>query len=448
MCDGVAVNYGTKKKMHPRDYNETEVHIFFDGALARSANFSGPKYTPQMLERDANALGFIRDNSEENPSFKLNQPFINLNECIPEYFKEGIPPQEFAGPKFEQTKLFPIKALSMLVALGGTGKTSAGIAIGSYVAAGKIWAGTELEKRRVLFFSVEEDKLELDRKFCAVVEHWPIEERNIAASNFRLISLKGQDPRLTISDGKKLHSSGLATQIIKAAKSFDAKLIFLDHLQGLTSGDLNNSDTATVLSQVTNEIVSQTGAAVVVSAHTNKAHISATSIDHGFTTGSLAFENAARQVTGIIPLPDEDALKLGLQEHKSNYLKMEMPKNSYGTSREVSYLRKVYSEKFDTVSIEPLSIPFGSVFIETRQQSLQRKLCEYVKAHPYISKNELDKLAGKNKKPFNASKNELRKILRELIDLGAIKLHKPTKCERKKHAIPFQSTEVLIYEEL
>src|ERR1019366_5620378 len=105
-----------------------------------------------------------------------------------------------------------------------------------------------------------------------------------------------------------------SNQIIRAANDFGAEVIVLDHLQGFVSGHLNNSDTATALAMESNKIVAATGAAVVQTAHISKANINAQDVFAGFTTGSLAFENAARQMTGVIPLPDGDAKKFGLDE--------------------------------------------------------------------------------------------------------------------------------------
>lgn len=75
------------------------------------------------------------------------------------------------GPWIGRTQLFPIGALSLLVALGGAGKTSLAVSIGCHVAAGKDWGTKPVQKRKVLYFSVEEDQLELKRKFGATVEH-------------------------------------------------------------------------------------------------------------------------------------------------------------------------------------------------------------------------------------------------------------------------------------
>lgn len=229
-----------------------------------------------------------------------------------------------------------------------------------------------------------------------------------------------------------------------AAEEFSAELIFLDHLQGLTSGDLNNSDTATMLSQVANEIVSKTGAAVVFAAHTTKSKISAQEVEHGFTTGSLAFENAARQVTGIIFLSDDDAARMGLEATQQQYRKVEMPKNSYGIAGETSYLKTELSIKFNTISIKPYIPPIGSMAFESNEDALRRKVRDYIHEHPYISKKQIDDIAGKLKPPFKASKADVRRACKELIEAGSVKYREPTTLERNSQNIPAQSIKVFI----
>ena len=433
--------------MRPEEFNEADVHEFFDKAMLKERSPDSPRYTPEALLRDATNLGFRPETKhleEFAPEENNSDPYFDLNKFVPKYHRSGLAAREFAGPLLGDAQLFPLNALSMLVALGGVGKTSVAIAISAHVAAGKPWGVGKLVRRNVLLFSVEEDQSELDRKFSALVEHWIEDERTLAIESLRLISLKGTDPRLTLTNGREIYSSNLAGEIINAAKQFSADLIFLDHLQGLTAGDLNNSDTATVLAQVANQIVAETGAAVVFTAHTNKAHISATSVDHGFTTGSLAFENAARQVTGIVFLPDDDARLLGDIETQQQYLKMEMPKNSYGIAREVSYLKKELSPKFHTVAIKPYYPPIGTMKFETAEEVLSRKIVDYVNTHPFISKNKLDEISGKKRDPFRASKSAVRQACDNLLSDRALILKKPTPSERNRYKIPSQTKEGLL----
>ena len=433
--------------MRPEEYKEEDVHEMYDAALTRSSVPQEKRYTVELLQKDASQFGYVpalRLDDTSSAYSTQNLKTFNLDKFTPSYYPDGLAPREFAGPWIGKSQLFPLGALSLLVALGSAGKTTLAIAIGCHVAAGKDWGKRPVQQRKVLYFSVEEDQHELNRKFGATVDQWSDGEQQAAINGLRLISLKGDDPRLTKPDGRHIVPGDLSTRIIMAAEEFSADLIFLDHLQGLTSGDLNNSDTATMLSQVANEIVSKTGAAVVFAAHTTKSKISAQQVEHGFTTGSLAFENAARQVTGIIFMSDDDAASMGLEATKQQYRKLEMPKNSYGIAGETSYLKTELSIKFNTVSMQPYIPPTGSMVFESKEDALRRKLRDYIREHPFISKKQLDDISGKLKPPFKASKADVRRACQELIETGLVKYRVPSKLERNSHKIPSQSKKVFV----
>lgn len=224
---------------------------------------------------------------------------------------------------------------------------------------------------------------------------WSQSERDIAIENLRLISLKDRDPRLTRAMGRDIVCTGLADQVSPAALEFEAKFIVFDHLQGLTGGDMNTSDAATGLAQQANSIVSQTAATVFFRAQTNKSQISAQDVGHGSTTGYLAFENAVRQVTGAIPLPENDAKRLGLEDVRKDYIKLEMLKNRYGITGETGYLKKEIIPHFHTVTLKRYEPPIGTLIIPLGKDSLQQKVYEHIRTNPSPSKNKLEKMSGK-----------------------------------------------------
>jgi hypothetical protein len=321
-------------------------------------------------------------NDNSSTSGPASPPF-DLDAAIPRYSALGMPRREFAGPSLGDAYLFPLNALSLFVALGGVGKTTAIMKIGAHIAAGKPWWSWQpLERRKVLVFCIEESQDELNRKYGAAVHHWTDAERANAEENLRLMSCLDRDPRLTKAMGRQINVTDVNQRIIDAALKFGAKVIMLDHLQGFASGDLNNSDTATAMAMASNAIVARTGAAVVQTAHVNKGKIGAQSVLDGFTTGSLAFENSARQVTGVIPLPEEEAKKHELDP--SDYMRMEMPKNSYGKPREAGYLKRVYVPDFHTFTVEPFR-PAPPPSIRTARERLKDVLLDYVTNNPGTS---------------------------------------------------------------
>ena len=370
---------------------------------------------PQTEPKEATAETFL----------ELNTPNINLT---------SMSARTFSGPKIGKARLFPKDAISIFTALGGTGKTTALVALASHIAAGKKWDHEPIDARPVIYIAVEEVLAELNRKVGSTINNWEQEERKSVENNLRLVSLVGEDPRLTVRHRNELYPSPLVSQIISATQSFNAELVILDHLQGFVDGDLNNSDTATALSAVVNRIVASTGAAVTLAAHVNKSQIGAETVGAGFTTGSLAFENAARQVVGVIKLPPEEAKTIG-QPSENGILKFVIAKNSYGPVGDHGYFERVYVPDFHTITIRAFLPPHPVMrTFASKSDALDAKILDYLQKHPYRTKRNLDDLAGKDGQ-FKASRQEIRVALQRLIDAETVKLEEIPNSDKQRLSI-------------
>ena len=429
--------------MKLEDYSDEDFDRFFDEVKKREREKRRNPVTIGTivkLARDRGYSGSPAAPPEAPMNFQAAQSF-DLGAAIPVFHPNGMASREFAGPSVGGAKLFPLKAISLFSALGGGGKTSTLVKLACHMAAGKAWGSEEVGQRKVLILSVEESKEELDRKLGAAVDDFSDADKERVVDNLRMVSLVGTDPRLTRIVGRSVEGTEITQKIIATAQQFNAEVIILDHLQGFADGDLNNSDTATALARAANCIVSATGAAVVMAAHTNKSNIGAQVVSNGFTTGSLAFENAARQVMGIIPLPDADAKSLGLEAVRRDFMLIAMPKNSYGPSGENAYLRKVYVADFHTVTVEPFH-PMSRIAFPSASERLKQTLAEHIRDNPHSrSKNAIEKQAGK-KGTFKASKAEVRAALGQLIEEGILRVKTITKEEKKAHGYPHQTKEV------
>lgn len=446
-------------------YDERAVHELFDDALRRGAKDVERRATIDEIMAQAygphEALQRRQDHMLERfmeghrPKFleELTQgPDVALATVSPREdplaaFRPddsvtSMPPREFMGPGIGAARFFPRRAVSLFTALGGTGKTTALIALAAHIAAGKDWGMQKLVAAKVLMIFVEEDQEELTRKFAATTHDWDPAARALAADNMRLISLVGRDPRLTTRIEGSIVSSEMVTEITGWALMLDAGVIVLDHLQGFADGDLNNSDTATMLAQTANQIVAKTNAAVVFAAHVNKSQIRAEAVDAGFTTGNLGFENAARQVTGVIKVPSADIDRLGIDDPE-NVVKVAQPKNSYGPAGQECFFKKEYVPAFHTTRVVPYSNPRWAVMgVMSKADRLRDEVLRYLKQHPGSTKNKLDSLSGASGS-FRASKADVRRVLTQLTDEGAIRLRPVSKEEKTTLGLPQQTKEVL-----
>lgn len=432
--------------MKPYEYDEAEVNRQYDDALKRRSIYEGEKLRIGSIIQLAQQGGYKlpwQKPADNNLNEREALSAFDLEAAKPIYYPVGMPAREFAGPQIDGgAHLFPMKAISLLVALGGNGKTTYAIKAASHIAAGKPYDGSNIQQRKVIVFNVEENQDELNRKYGAAVNGWTDAEREAAADNLRLISCLNMDARLTCFDGRQASGTGLAEKMIDAAQTFGAEVVVIDHLQGFVSGDLNLSDTATALSREANKIVSATGAAVIIAAHIAKHNINAQGVDSGFTTGSLAFENAARQVIGIIPMPDQVAKNHHLEHVKRNYMCIGVPKNSYGPAGGGAYIAKVPVPSFHTITVEPFTprTPVSGA-VQTRQDKLKQKLYAYVTDNTGVTQNQLVKLAGL-KGQFNASKETIQGAMEELRSDLLVELRNVSSEERKRLKLPRQVKQI------
>lgn len=405
------------------------------------SNRNDSTYGWQTIDSVFNSLSTPTDKSA------LDRVDLNLADFVPRYVPGGMPAREFVGPKIATgAHLFPKNAISAMVALGGGAKTSSVISIAAHVAAGRHWKGSSIKSAKVILFAVEETQDELNRKYSAVVDPWPESERNAASENLRLVSLMGVDARLIHREFGEVSGTAWAKRIADLSLEFgicDDGLIILDHFQGFTSGDMNTSDTATSMCREANKIVSQTKAAVVFTAHIPKSQIGTFQITQGMASGSLAFENAMRQVVVLIPMSDEEAKKYDLVDDKGSFVKLGFAKNSYGATNTECWLRKVYVPDYHTIRIDPVDL---LVPVPQARRSANDKLADtvirFIQNRSYVSKNMVDRESGRDGQ-LGASKDKCRDVLKGLIDSGAIHSHRVTDDERIKLGIPKQVTEVL-----
>jgi hypothetical protein len=432
--------------MSTHEYDPAEVDRQFDYALKRQVGSTGKARTIASVFYAAKQNGYVPHTKPQTES-RHNVPPFDLLHGLPEYFSEGMEPNEFVGPQIGRARLFPAKAISLVVALGSVGKTTTLISMSCHMAAGQPWGNDPLQMRRGMVFSVEETQRELNRKFGACVDAFPENGLRFARQNLALFSMRDRDPRLTIPFGSDIQASGLGIRIIEAALQHRAEFIVLDHLQGMVSGDLNNSTTMVAIASECNRIAEQTGAAVIIAAHTNKGNITAERVTHGFTTGSLAIENAARQVVGLIPMPPEDAKQFGLQGIAGQYIRIEMPKNSYGPGGEVGYLVKQDVPKFHTVGVVPYIPPTQTVGNGMAFGArLPAAICQYIQQNVGTTASKLDAQSGERGR-FKASRKQVRAALADLISGGTVKESTIDKGERDRLGLKPQVRTMLTVKE-
>ena len=371
----------------------------------------------------------------------------NSSHYVPRFYPNGMPSREFVGPEVEPgIRLFPLGALSALAALGATGKTSVLISIAGHVAAGKDWNGRPLKQAKVVIFCVEELQAELDRKFSALVVDWSEEDRGQAIANLRLVSLLGKDARLTKIDRGQYLGTGVAEQLIEFVNGFGLKdgLIIFDHMQGFASGDLNVSETAVSVCREANKIVEATGSAVVFAAHISKANIDAEKPDQGFAVGSLAFENAVRQMIGMVVMSEAAAKPFALGDLRKEYVLLGLPKTNYTATGNGIWLKKELMPAYHTIRMKPANLKAQvSAAAKSANEKLADRMNDYLQKRPWATRNQLEAASGIDG-PLKASKAKVREVLKGMLDTGEVELVEVTQKDRQQHGLPKQVKQVLV----
>lgn len=386
----------------------------------------------------------------EEPKVDVVTRLFDIAQCQPVYIPDGMAAREFAGPRIApHVSMFPKGAICGLVSLGAGGKTTTALAMLAHCAAGKSWDGYPVTKSAAIMFCVEEVREELHRKYSALVAGWSEAERAECTKNLLLVSCVGMDARLTVIDYGAHRETSAPQEVIELAKEHEARCgvaigtICFDHLQGFTSGDLNGSETAVTLARAGNRIASGTGAAVVFTAHIAKANIGATELSAGFTTGSLAFENAMRQVVGLIPMSEDKAKQYGVEDFRKDYIWAGLIKNSYADPDSGCWLKKRVSTDYHTVVVEPACLVEPTkTKAKPANEALIDRIREYVAARQWVTRNQIDLAAGEDG-PLKAGQTKVRAALSVMLEQGALVTHDVTETERQRHQLDKRVRQVL-----
>lgn len=334
---------------------------------------------------------------------------------------------------------------AVLAGFGGVSKTQLAIQLAINVALGLPFAGKRAKQGHVLMLLGEEDRDEIVRRVSAVVRHekMSLEQIDTIRTNLLGFPFVGQDMRITNKVGPALSESGLGDHIISAAgEAGNVRLIVLDHLALLHGGDFNAREDAALTMRVVNQIALQTGAAVLVLAHSPKSAAGADAPDANMVAGSTAFVDQARAGMILATMGEKQAKKFGFDhETRLRHVSLTTVKNNYGPTGEVLWFERV---PFDGVgilqptSLMPLPPPLKG------DERLAQGIINIVAREPgcYSRTRFREKFSGMNG-PLKASKANVDRALENLLDDNSFVLRKPTDDERKRHHLTGQTREVL-----
>lgn len=395
-------------------------------------------------------LDIARRYSEHLPNQTTNKPTpeefqLNLSAGLINLVTSS-PKRPFIGGD----DLIPIGSYSALAGLGGTGKTNLIIGVAIQASVGGSFAGRLCKETCVLMLACEDSEAEINARFCAGIEALPKDKQEQAIRNIRVFSLVGQDAHMVKMIGKNAESTSKSDVLIQAANQLKKEtglercLIIIDHARMIASVDWNDSAQTSVFTREMQRIASETNAGLVVLTHTNKASMnSGRETNQGDVSGSTAIVDNARWVAILHTMGNDDANKFAITtESKNNYVSLDIVKTNYCAMGKIGWFLKRSVPHHSVVTLDHIELA-KPVIVKTGDNALEKRLIEYLKAHPTLTINKVKGLSGK-KGVFKASENEVVSAIQELMDKGMLTLEQLSTERKKELHLPANTGGVLV----
>jgi len=315
--------------------------------------------------------------------------------------------------------VLPLGIVGLIVAPGGTGKSTFAIQMGVAVATGGKLANAwdTGESGAALLLMAEDDDAELHRRVRMVAGHLGLTEK--ALRTLHTVSFVGEDVRL-ISETRErgIQHTDVVTRLIATAEKIpDLRLIVIDPASRWRDGDENDAGNATRFIQAVERISKATGATVLLIHHTSKGAMASGESTQGAARGSSALPDGSRWMAQLATVNKTMNKTLKLPEAEMRmHLVLSVPKGNYAPPQaeillqrqEGGYLKAVEaprSLKDLGRNDEKIIALFKSEAAEGRTYSTTRFIREYAGA------------TG----PLELADHALRERLRFLIIEGKLK---------------------------
>lgn len=340
----------------------------------------------------------------------------------------------------------------VLGGFGGVSKSQAALQLAASIAMGTSFGGIATPKGSALLIFGEDDGGEIARRIGAYAaqEKLPTSQRDDLEKNLRPFGLVGVDTRLTCTTNGYLDDTSFSKRIITAANTLALKasepirLIVLDHAGLFHGGDFNAREDVSLTMRIVNHIAQETGAAVLLLAHSPKGASNAETSDAAAIAGSTAFVDQTRGAFILATMRDNEAKELGIEKSdRQQYVSWTVVKNNYGKTGEVSWFQRTSPSGWEVGVLVPVNLQPPLKDINPNAATSER-IKQHIAAHPgqYSKTGLRDKCGGKTG-PLKASKSDVAAAIEDLLSTGEIIMRDPTPAERKKYDLPQQTKVVL-----
>jgi hypothetical protein len=323
---------------------------------------------------------------------------------------------------------------AILGGFGGVSKTQLALQICVAIVLGALFLEKPVKEGRALAILGEEDADEIKRRVSAIARRGSLSDAQVARvrENFRAFPMVGKDVRLTAKNSGALEERAFAKEVIQAVKDFDdVRLIVMDHLALVHGGDFNAREDAALTMRVANHIAQETGAAVLILAHTPKSAGQAEASDASMIAGSTAFVDQSRAAWVLATMRENEAKGFGISDDaRREHVSLTVVKSNYGPTGDIFWFKRV---PFDAIALlEPVTLNKATAATKT-YINLEGAVLTFVAQHPgeYSKSGLRDTHSGKDKM-FGAAKADVAAAIAALISNGHLVNRPPTTDERAK----------------
>lgn len=337
---------------------------------------------------------------------------------------------------------------------GGVSKSQAALQLAASIALGEKFGNVTTKKGSALLIFGEDDVSEISRRIGAYAAHEKLSatQRSELEKNIRALGLVGDDARLTATRSGALESTTFSGEIIAAAvelaeQSGEAiRLIVLDHAGLFHGGDFNAREDVSLTMRIVNHIAHETGAAVLLLAHSPKAAGVSETSGASAIAGSTAFVDQTRGAFILATMRDtkDEAKKFGISnDMRQQYVSLAVVKNNYGITGEVSWFKRSSPPGWEVGVLVPVDLqpPVKSV---TPNADVADRVKQFIAANPgQHSKTSLRDNRSGIKGELKASKPDVAAAIEDLLAAGKLITREPTLEERKKFGFTQRTNAVL-----
>ncbi len=332
----------------------------------------------------------------------------------------------------------------VLTSFGGVGKTQLSIQLACSVASGVTLLAEKVTQGCVLSIHSEDDTGEIHRRAGAWAVHVKFDAATRAAieKHWRAHGLVREDTRLTVKYERVLQQTSFVQDVIGAAQKLaedtgiPTRLIILDHAALMHGGDFNDKTDVALFMRLVSLVAVETGAAVLLLAHSPKNVANAEESDAMAISGSTAFVDMARGAFVLATMRKNEAKEYGYTDDaRHGYASLATVKNNLGPSSKAVWFARTSVPGWEVGILDPVILTKPTKQVKGGATT-QRFILDYIITHPgQHSKTHLrDSYAGKDG-IFKASKGAVDVAIEELIGIKQIILRPPTDEERKKFGL-------------